>query len=171
MTVVAFLRVGCAALVPLLLGCVGGDCAPPPRLEFLSSAETRALSLPFSDAVRAGPLLFLSGQIGAPPGTLELVPGGIGPQARQALENIRTILERNGSGMHRVVKCTVFLADMSEWSAFNQVYIEFFSEHSPARSALAASGLAVGAQVEVECIALATDAGAGPSCPGRRGPR
>ncbi|NNG16307.1 MAG: RidA family protein, partial [Gemmatimonadales bacterium] len=70
------------------------------------------------------------------------------------LENIRTILTRNGSSMARVVKCTVFLADIADWPAFNQVYIQFFPQNPPARSALGASGLALGAKVEIECIAL-----------------
>jgi reactive intermediate/imine deaminase len=95
----------------------------------------------------------VSGQIGNVPGTLALVPGGIGPEARQALENIRSILLRNGSSMAAVAKCTVFLADMTEWSAFNEVYVEFFPAPPPARSALGANGLALGARVEVECIA------------------
>jgi reactive intermediate/imine deaminase len=122
-------------------------------MAFLSSDETRALALPFSDAVRAGSLLVVSGQIGNVPGTLALVPGGIGPEARQALENIRSILLRNGSSMVEVAKCTVVLADMTEWSAFNEVYVEFFPAPPPARSALGANGLALGARVEVECIA------------------
>lgn len=130
-------------------------CAGPDRLEFFASQATKTLGLPFSDAVRAGDLLFVSGQIGNRPGTLEVVPGGIRSQARQALENIRTILERNGSSLDRVAKCTVFLADIAEWAAFNEVYIGFFPVHPPARSALAASGLAAGARVEVECIASA----------------
>jgi reactive intermediate/imine deaminase len=135
-------------------------CAGPGELEFLASQETKALGLPFSDAVRAGDLLFVSGQIGNRPGSLEVVPGGIRSQARQALENIRGILERNGSGLERVAKCTVFLADIAEWAAFNEVYVTFFPTHPPARSALAASGLAAGARVEVECIALANASGA-----------
>ena len=99
-------------------------------------------------------MLFVSGQIGNLPGTLELAPGGMQPQARQALKNIRSILVRSGSSMDRVVKCTVFLADMADWSDFNKVYMEFFPVNPPARSALGASGLFVGARVEVECIAV-----------------
>jgi reactive intermediate/imine deaminase len=136
----------------LIIACAGRQAT---EIEFLSSPETRTQALPFSDAVRAGPLLFVSGQIGNAAGSLDLVPGGIEPQARQALENIRTILERNGSSLDRVVKCTVFLLDMAEWSAFNDVYVEFFPASPPARSALGASGLALGARVEIECIAAA----------------
>ena len=84
---------------------------------------------------------------------LELVSGGIRGQATQVLENIRAILERNGSSMDRVVKCTVFLADIADWGAMNEVYRTFF-KIPPARSALGASGLALGARVEIECIAV-----------------
>ena len=87
------------------------------------------------------------------PGKLELVPGGIGPEAARALDNIQAILERHGASMDDVVKCTVFLADMREWPAFNEVYRKYFPRHFPARSALAASGLVLGARVELECTA------------------
>jgi reactive intermediate/imine deaminase len=140
----------------VLLLVTGAGCAGSgrPPMTFWSSDETRALGLPFSDAVRAGPFLFVSGQIGNRPGTLELAPGGIRPEARQALENIRAILRDNGSSMERVVKCTVFLADIAEWAAFNAVYAEFFPTDPPARSALGANGLALGARVEVDCLAF-----------------
>jgi 2-iminobutanoate/2-iminopropanoate deaminase len=113
-------------------------------------------SLPFSAAVRVGPMLYLSGQLGTD-STLRLVPGGIGPETRQALENIRAIVTEAGGSMDRVVKCTVMLADMSEWSAMNQEYLAFFPAGLPARSALGASGLALGARVEIECIAALGD--------------
>ena len=109
--------------------------------------------LPFSEAVRSGDLLILSGQIGNRPGSLDLVPGGIGPETRQALTNVQAILERHGSSLDRVAKCTVFLADMAEWPAMNEVYVTFFPENPPARSALAASGLALNARLEIECMA------------------
>lgn len=143
----------------LLLSCTATPPASEP--EFLSSPQTKALSLPFSDAVRVGNVLYLSGQVGNVPGTLELAPGGIRAEARQALENVRSILARNGSGLERVVKCTVFLADIGDWPAFNEVYVEFFRENPPARSALGANGLAVGARVEVECIAVVGAGGSG----------
>lgn len=111
-------------------------------------------NLPFSEAVRVGDMLYLSGQIGNRPGTLEIVPGGIQAETRQCLENVKAILERNGSSLGRVVKCTVFLADIDEWPAFNAIYRTYFPASPPARSALAASGLALGARVEVECIAV-----------------
>ena len=116
-------------------------------------------SLPFSEAVRAGNFLFLSGQIGNAPGTAVPVPGGIAAEARQAMENVRTVLERHGASLPDVVKFTVFLADMAEWEAFNEVYRSFFSGRFPARSALGANGLAKGARVEVECVACVSGPG------------
>jgi 2-iminobutanoate/2-iminopropanoate deaminase len=124
-----------------------------PRIAFDRSPETQAADLPFSDAVRAGELLFLSGQLGTRPGEAEVVPGGIEAETAQALENIRAILERNGTGLDRVVKCTAFLADMSEWPRMNAVYRRYFPHALPARSAFAAAGLAFGARIELECIA------------------
>lgn len=124
------------------------------EVEWLSSPEYKARKLPFSEAVRVGNLLFLSGQLGIVPGTGKLAPGGIGPETMQTLENIRMTLEKYGSTMDRVVKCTVFLADMAEWPAMNAVYKDFFV-NPPARSALGANGLALDARVEIECIAAA----------------
>jgi 2-iminobutanoate/2-iminopropanoate deaminase len=150
-------RVAC--LLPLLVACacVGhGGMRPDehgPALRFDRSPETAAADLPFSDAVRAGDLLFVSGQLGVRPGTAELVPGGIEAETRQCLENVRAILERNGSGLARIVKCTAFLADMDEWPRMNAVYRTFFPEGLPARSALGVDGLAFGARIELECIA------------------
>lgn len=120
---------------------------------YYRAPETARADLPFSDAVRVGDLLFLSGQIGVLPGTVKLAPGGITAEAKQAMENIRSVLAANGASMDDVVKCTAFLADIKEWPAFNAVYRGFFKAHLPARSAMATSGLAMGARVEVECIA------------------
>lgn len=110
--------------------------------------------LPFSEAVQAGPFLFLSGMLGNVPGTFELVPGGIQPETRATMEKIKAAIEAHGSSMDRVVKCTVFLADMAEWAAMNEVYVTFFPTDKPARSAVAVSGLALGARVEIECTAV-----------------
>ncbi|HET8647008.1 MAG TPA: Rid family detoxifying hydrolase [Vicinamibacteria bacterium] len=133
----------------------GAADRPRPQLERYTSAATRDLKLPFSEAVRVGDLLFLSGQIGLQPGTRVLVPGGIVPETRQTLENVKRILEAYGSSMDRVAKCTVFLADMADWPKVNEVYVTYFGAALPARSALGASGLALGARVEVECIGVA----------------
>ncbi len=123
-------------------------------VEFLGAGKVLPQSLPLSEAVRVDDALYLSGQIGNVPGTLELVPGGMPAEARQVMENIRTLVRAHGYTMNEVVKCTVMLADMSEWPAFNDIYKTFFKEHFPARSALGANGLALGARVEVECFAV-----------------
>ena len=123
------------------------------EVEFLQAPGTEGLNLPFSSAVRVGDTLYLSGSIGNIPGSLELAEGGIQGETRQAMENIRQALETFGSSMDRVVKCTVFLADMAEWGVMNEVYRTYF-ENPPARSALGASGLALDARVEIECIAV-----------------
>lgn len=123
------------------------------KAQFLNSPQALQLDRPFSEAVRAGDFLFLSGQVGETPDTGKLVEGGIQSEARQALTNIKRVLETHGHSLSDVVKCTVFLADIAEWPAFNTVYREFFRKPFPARSALAASGLAMNARVELECIA------------------
>ena len=122
-------------------------------IEYLQAPGTEDLDLPFSSAVKVGNTLYLSGSIGNIPGTMELAAGGIQGETRQTLENISRTLEAFGSSMDRVVKCTVFLADMAEWGAMNEVYRTYF-ENPPARSALGASGLALNARVEIECIAM-----------------
>lgn len=107
---------------------------------------------PFSPAVRAGDLIFVSGQIGA--ASDGSVPPAMADQARLAMENVRSALTLAGAGMNDVVKCTVMLADMRQWAAFNQVYVGYFKPgRLPARSAFGANGLAMNAGVEVECIA------------------
>jgi reactive intermediate/imine deaminase len=111
------------------------------------------LNLPFSEAVIVGDLLFLSGQLGNKPGTAQLAPGGIAAETRQAIDNIGAVLQANGSSFDRIIRCTVFLADIKEWPAFNEVYAGYFEPPYPARSAAAVSGLALGARVEIECIA------------------
>jgi reactive intermediate/imine deaminase len=98
-------------------------------------------------------MLYLSGQIGNLPGTLQLAEGGIAGETRQTMENIKASLEKYGSSLDEVVKCTVFLADIAEWAAMNEVYRAYFPTNPPARSALGASGLALGARVEIECLA------------------
>jgi len=140
-------------VVALLLLCAGTAAAAAPQ--FLNSGRVLAGDLPFSEAVRHGDTLYLSGQVGIAPGTLALVPGGLRAEAAQALANIRTILEANGRSMRDVLRCTVMLADMADWPAFNEVWRAAFAKPYPARSAFGASGLALGARVEVECTASA----------------
>ena len=114
------------------------------------SADTQ---LPFSEAVRVGHMLYLSGQIGIDPATSKLAEGGIAAETRQTLENIKSSLEKHGSSMAEVVKCTVYLADINEWAAMNKVYVTYFPSNPPARSALGTSGLALGSRTEIECMA------------------
>lgn len=131
----------------------GLQAADTEDVEYYSADSETERALPFSAAVRVGNLLFLSGQIGSIPGTLELAPGGIQTETRQTLDNIRAVLEKHGSSLAEVVKCTVFLADIGEWAAMNEIYVQYFPVNPPARSALGSSGLALGARTEIECIA------------------
>ena len=141
------------AAATILAGIQPAVAEDKPAVEFLNSGKVYPAGVPLSEAVRVGDTLYLSGQIGIQPGTLKLVPGGIGAESRQAMSNIRTSLEAHGYSMSDVVKCTVMLADIAKWGEFNEVYKTFFSGHFPARSAMGVNGLAVGAQVEVECMA------------------
>ena len=124
---------------------------PNPDVEFYPAVSTRRV--PFSVAVRVGNMLYLSGQIGMD-ASGNIAPGGIAAETRQAMENIRATLEQYGSSMDRIIKATVMLADMAEWGEMNEVYVTYFDQHLPARSAFGTSGLALGARVEIECIAV-----------------
>ncbi len=145
-----------AALAATL--CLAG-CATSgrPAATHLNSGKVLPTGLPFSEAVRVGDTVYLSGQIGnvPGPGPIKLAPGGMAAEARQTMDNIKTSLQAHGLSMADVVKCTVMLADMKEWGAFNDVYKTYFSAPFPARSAFGSSGLAFDARVEVECIAVA----------------
>lgn len=127
------------------------------NVRHLSAPGAGIEGLPFSPAVQADDIVFLSGQIGNVPGTKELVPGGVAAETRQAMENIRSILAFNRLRMDDIAKCTVFLASIDDYAAMNEVYASYFPENPPARSTVAASGLALGALVEIECIASADD--------------
>ena len=128
--------------------------ADRPAVEHIGKPMLGDQRLPFSSAVRVGDLLFLSGQLGnTPDGKL---PAGMEAQARQAMENIGAVLKGQGLGFGDLVKCTVMLDDMADWPAFNKVYVTYFPDGKyPARSAFGADGLALGALLEVECIAHA----------------
>jgi 2-iminobutanoate/2-iminopropanoate deaminase len=126
-------------------------CASSRPLEY--TRATGGPARPFTPAVRANGFVYLSGQIGTD-STGKVVAGGIQSETRQTMENIRALLLRAGSSMDRIVKCTVFIADMREWDAMNEVYVTFFdADKRPARSALGANGLALNARVEIECLA------------------
>ena len=121
--------------------------------DYLPRSSLAGRPLPFSSAVRIGDVLYLSGQMGfREDGTL---PDGMEAQARQTMENIGAVLESAGLGFSEVFHCTVMLADMSQWAAFNEVYLQYFSDPLPTRSAFGANGLALGGLVELECQAYA----------------
>jgi reactive intermediate/imine deaminase len=124
-----------------------------PKIEIEYFTSERMKGLPFSEAVRVGELLYLSGKLGTDDSG-KVVPGGIIAETRQTMENIKAALERCGSSLDCVVKATVMLADMSEWGAMNEVYVMYFPRHLPARSAMGVNGLARGARVEIEVIAV-----------------
>ena len=109
---------------------------------------------PYSQAVRTDLLVYTAGQIGLDPASAELVQGGIDAETRQALINLRHVLEAADSGLNFVIKTTVFLKDMGDFAAMNAIYSEFFGENAPARSTVAVAGLPKGALVEIECVAL-----------------
>ncbi len=109
---------------------------------------------PYSQAIKANGFVFASGQIPTDPQTGQFVPGGIQEQTKQALKNLAAVLEAAGSGLDRIVKTTVFLADMNEFSAMNEIYGEFFTENPPARATVEAARLPRDARVEIEAIAL-----------------
>ncbi len=142
------------ALMIALACCASASAQKPAGVEYLNSGKVVPTTLPFSEAVRVGDTLYLSGQLGNIPGTLKLAPGGIKEESRQTMENIKTVLEAHGLAMRDLVKCTVMLADIGEWSVFNGVYQGYFTGRFPARSAFGANGLALGARVEVECVAV-----------------
>ncbi len=124
-------------------------------VEYLTSTETTSLNLPFSEAVRVGNILYLSGVIGNIPGKKELVPGGIKAETKQTMENIKRFLERYNSSLEKIVKCQVMLADIKEWGAMNEVYVTYFDKNKlPARSGMGINGLALDARVEIECMAI-----------------
>ncbi|HXD08795.1 MAG TPA: RidA family protein [Anaerolineales bacterium] len=109
---------------------------------------------PYSQAIRTENLVFTAGQLGLDPATMELVPDGIEAQTRQALTNLKHVLETADSGLNFVVKTTVFLQDMSDFPKMNLVYSEFFPENPPARSTVQVAALPKGGLVEIECMAL-----------------
>jgi 2-iminobutanoate/2-iminopropanoate deaminase len=129
----------------------GSGQAGQDAVEYSSAKSPSARTL--SESVRVGNMLYLSGKLGTN-SSGQLVTGGIAPETKQTLENIKAALEKNGSSLDQVVKCTVMLVDMKEWAEMNSVYVTFFKkERLPARSAFGTSGLALNARVEIECLA------------------
>lgn len=135
-------------LVVLLVGCMDAEDPPLDRQVISTDAAPEAIG-PYSQAIRAGNTLYCSGQIGLDPETGSLVTGGIEAETRQALDNLRAVLQSADFSMHNVVRTQVFLADLDDYAAMNEVYGTYFEDAPPARAAVQAAGLPAGAQVEI----------------------
>ena len=122
-------------------------------MQVVSTAGAPKAIGPYSQGIVAHGFVFTAGQIALDPASGEVVPGGIAEQTARVMENLRAILTAAGSGLDRVVKTTVFLADMADFAAMNEVYARAFADHKPARSTVAAAGLPRGVRVEVEAVA------------------
>ena len=143
-----------SAIAALMMASAAAAAPPRCPVEYFGHPSLNGQRLPFSDAVRVGDLLYLSGQIGI--GSDGKLPDGIEAQTRQAMDNIGAVLKRAGLGYDRLFHCTAFLADMKDWPSFNKVYLGYFPDGPlPARSAFGANGLALGAKLEIECQAYA----------------
>jgi 2-iminobutanoate/2-iminopropanoate deaminase len=128
-----------------------------PERERIQTDNAPAAIGPYSQAIKAGGFVFVSGQLPNDPQTGEFVAADIGGQTEQVLKNLAAVLKAAGSSLDRVVKTTVFLADMKEFSGMNEVYATFFSDSAPARITVAAAGLPRDARVEIEAVALASE--------------
>jgi len=126
----------------------------PKKIEAIIPAGAAKPVAPYSPGVRYGNLVFSSGQVGIDPATGKLAEGGVVAQARQCLENLKKVLEAAGSDMDHALKCTIFMADMADYGAINEVYAQYFSADPPARSAVQVAALPVGALVEIEAVAV-----------------
>lgn len=139
-----------AAVIAAMLATASAVAVEP---EFFPRKAAPGQSYPFSEAVRVGDMLYLSGDIGVGADG-KLVGGGIKAEAKQVMDNIGANLARHGSSFDHAVQCTVALADIADWPAFNEIYRGYFTKHFPARMAYATGGLALGAKVEVQCNAV-----------------
>ncbi|HEY6048758.1 MAG TPA: RidA family protein [Sphingomicrobium sp.] len=143
-----------SATAALLMTSAAAAAPARPAVEHFSRPSVNGQRLPFSDAVRVGDTVYLSGQLGV--GADGKLPDGIGAQTKAAMDNVGAALKRAGLGYDRIFHCTAFLADMKDWPAFNQVYLGYFPDGPlPARSAVGVNGLALGARLEIECQAYA----------------
>lgn len=125
--------------------------------EIITTEKAPAAVGPYSQGVRIGDLVYTAGQLGLVPGTKDFAGPDVESQTRQALENLKAVLEAGGSCLKHVVKTTVFLADMGEFALMNGVYAQFFAQSPPARSAVQAAALPLGGRVEIEAVAIACD--------------
>ncbi|MEO8478392.1 MAG: RidA family protein [Gemmatimonadota bacterium] len=122
-------------------------------MKIIATPDAPAAIGPYSQAVRIGDLLFSAGQIALDPSTMEVVPGGVSEQTEQVFQNLRAVLSAEGMTFDNVVKTTVFLRDMTDFSAMNEVYARVMGEHRPARSTVAVAGLPKDVRVEIEVVA------------------
>lgn len=125
-----------------------------PEKEIITTEDAPKALGPYSAGIRAGNMVFTAGQVGIDPATGKLVEGGIETQTRQVLRNVQAVLRAAGSELDRVVKTTVFIEDMNEFSKMNAIYAEFFKEKPPARSTVQVAALPLGAAVEIEAVAF-----------------
>jgi len=139
-----------SSLVLLIFAC---NTPQKTEVEFLESKIERRKKAPYSDAVRVDNLLFLTGQVGFNNDSLKIASGGIKAEATQALENIKAVLEANGSDMEHVVKCAVILTDVSDFASFNEVFRQYFPKKKPARTTLVAN-LVIDAKIEIDVTAV-----------------
>lgn len=141
-------------LIVLFISCKTTD--EKASLIFYKSKLERKKNAPFSDAVQVGNTLYLAGQVGINPDSRKLAEGGITGQTIQTLENIKNVLELHDSDLEHVVKCTVILADINDFNAFNTIFRKYFPKNKPARTTFAAD-LLVGAKIEIDVIAVKVD--------------
>ncbi|TFG44448.1 MAG: RidA family protein [Gemmatimonadales bacterium] len=125
-----------------------------PPLTVVTTADAPKAIGPYSQAMVHGPMVFTAGQVALDPATMELVPGGVAEQSERVFTNLRAVLSAAGTGLDKVIKTTVYLVDMADFGAMNEVYAKHFGDHRPARSTVAVAGLPKGALVEIDVIAL-----------------
>ncbi|MBL8985207.1 MAG: RidA family protein [Gemmatimonadales bacterium] len=123
-------------------------------IDIVSSDQAPKAIGPYAQATIVGNLVYTAGQIGLDPTSMDVVPGGVAEQTEQVFKNLIAVLTAAGTGLDRVAKTTVFLADMAEFAAMNEVYAKAFGNHRPARSTVAVAGLPRNVRVEIECIAV-----------------
>ena len=124
------------------------------NIEIVSTERAPKAIGPYSQATAVGGIIYTAGQIAIDPATMEVVPGGVAAQTEQVFKNLTAVLEAAGSSLAKVAKTTVFLADMAEFAAMNEVYGRAFGDHRPSRSTVACLGLPRGVRVEIECVAV-----------------
>ena len=124
------------------------------KIQFVATDAAPKAIGPYAQATIVGDFIYTAGQIALDPGSMEIVSGGVVEQTVQVFKNLKAVLEAAGSDLSKVVKTTVFLADMAEFAAMNEVYAKEFGDHRPARSTVAAAGLPRNVRVEIECVAI-----------------